>query len=60
MSLKTELSINDQSSNIISGGPDPENYDDGCSSLGQLFIKRLTEHGKKILMVNTFCAYSVR
>lgn len=41
----------DRKTNILHAGPDPENYDDGCSSLGQLYIKRLTQHRDKILLV---------
>lgn len=41
----------DKKTNILHGGPDPANYDDGCPSLGELFIKRLTQHGEKILLV---------
>lgn len=49
----------DEKTYILSGGPDPENYDDGCSSLGQLIIKRLKEIGDKILLVTTFKNKSV-
>lgn len=41
----------DRKTNIIHGGPDPVNYDDGCASLGQLIVKRLTKYGDRILLV---------
>lgn len=42
----------DTTTNILHAGADPENYDDGCSSLGQLFAKRLTKYGDKVLLVH--------
>lgn len=51
MSSKYGVTI-DPRTNILSGGPDYENYDDGCSSLGELIIKRLTEQRDQILLVN--------
>lgn len=41
----------DRTTNILKGGPEHVNYEDGCLSLGQLFLKRLAQHGDTILMV---------
>lgn len=58
-SLSTKFIGIDRKTNILHGGPDPENYDDGCSSLGQLYIKRLTQYGNKVLLVNHKNAFNV-
>lgn len=50
MILKTIVTI-DPRTNILNGGPEVEGYDDGCSSLGELIIKRLTEQGDQVLLV---------
>lgn len=44
----------DRTTNILYGGSDPENFEDGCLSLGQLFMKRLTQNGDTILLVSDF------
>lgn len=44
----------DPKTNILYGGPDPENYEYGCGSLGELYVKRLTQHGDAILLVRAF------
>lgn len=41
----------DKATNILSGGPDPVNHDDGTESLGQLCIKRMTKQGNYVMMV---------
>lgn len=46
-----EFEYIDKSTNILTGGPEPDNYADGAESLGQLFIKKLTEYGDYIMMV---------
>lgn len=42
----------DKINNILSGGPDPENYDDNTKSLGELCLKRFTEIGDYVMLVN--------
>lgn len=42
----------DKSTNILNGGPDPVNHDDGTKSLGQLCIKRMTMQADYVIMVS--------
>lgn len=44
--------LNDK--NIIFGGPIPKNGLEQCSSLGELFLKKLKELGESVLLVS-FC-----
>lgn len=42
------------STNVLTGGPEPDNYYEGTESLGQLCIQKLTEYGNYVMMV---CLY---
>lgn len=42
----------DKINNILNGGPDPVNYDDNTKSLGELCLKRFTEIGDYVMLVN--------
>lgn len=41
----------DRNTNVLTGGPEPDNYDEGAESLGQLCISKLTKHGDYVMMV---------
>lgn len=49
-----EIGHIDRDTNVLTGGPEPDNYDEGAESLGQLCISKLTENGDYVMMV-CFC-----
>lgn len=54
MSKPRRIDYIDRSTNVLTGGPEPDNYDEGAKSLGHLCIKKLTEFGEYVIMVRTF------
>lgn len=38
---------------ILYGGPEPDNIGEGCKSLGEFLIKKLTENGDRVALVSS-------
>lgn len=48
----------DRTTNVLTGGPEPDNYDEGTESLGHLCIKKLSEIGDYVMLVCLKCLLS--
>jgi 4-coumarate--CoA ligase len=43
---------NDNNKFIFYGGPEPDNIGDGCRSIGEFFLKQMTQHGDKVALIS--------
>lgn len=51
MATTRRIDYIDRTTNVLNGGPEPDNYDEGTESLGHLCIKKLTEIGDYVMLV---------